>query len=451
MRALLIMSVLCAGLVAATPATVAAQDPVPADDLAAFDARHGRSRLSMELVSRSYDAPAQQWVLVLEARLDSRAICLPLVFDCIVEPQARPSGATLTDVECVDPWWGHLGIFTDRCMKQLFFAGHDQTFRFTYRTDAGSDPDALTIGARFGRGVVPIILQQLASTELTVDLRASLDVAKDCPDTTVGPGAPIECELTVTYAGQDAGPVTVAELADTVSDPSLIEGATLTTTDPDWTCPGAGAPCGLTGSIEAGDSVVFDYAATAADTQDGGDVENTATLTYETGPDTLVATSVDRVTVTGRQDTVLDIVKTADAETARPGDRVSWTVTVANVGVPGGVALDASSVVLTDVASGVVSDLTIAQVDGVGTWTCSDGVCTTPSMPPGTTTFRATGTLSSTAVAGDVVVNQTDVRWTNDVFGPDHPAVAGATLSVAQAPPSPTPAPARPASLAFTG
>ena len=264
-----------------------------------------------------------------------------------------------------------------------------------------------------------------------------------------GPGAPIECELTVTYGGRDAGPVTVAELADSVSDPSLVEGATLTTTDPDWTCPGAGAPCELTGSIEAGDSVVFDYAATAADTQDGGDVENTATLTYETGSDTVVATSVDTLTVTGRQDTVLDIVKTADAETAQPGDRVSWTVTVANVGVPGGVALDASSVVLTDVASGVVDDLTITQVDGVGTWTCSDAVCTTPSMPPGTTTFRATGTLSPTAVAGDVVVNQTDVRWTNDVFGPDHPSVAGATLSVAQA--SPSPAPARPASLAFTG
>lgn len=448
-RALLCATLVFAGLLAVPPGAVAAQETVPPSDAATFEARHGRSRLGLQLVERSYDAAAQQWVLVLEARLDSRAICLPLVFDCIVEPAADPEGATLTDVECLDPGWGHLGVFTDRCLKQLFFAGHDQTFRFTYRTDVGTDPASVTIGATFGRGLLPIIVQRLATAELTVDLRATLDVTKACDETTVQPAAPVSCELSVTYAGADAGPVTVAELADTVSDPSLLVDGTLGTSDPEWSCPGAGAPCSLTGDLDAGDTVVFDYLATAADTQDGGTVDNSATLSYESGPDTLIATATDTLVVAGRQDTVLDIVKTADATSAAPGATLSWTITVSNVGVPGGAALDARSVVLSDVASDVVRDLRLLRLDGVGGWTCEGATCTTPTMAPGTTRFRATGTLAPTATPGSTVVNQTDVRWTNDLFGPEHPAVAGVSMAVAE--PSVPSSPARPSSLAFTG
>ncbi len=74
-------------------------------------------------------------------------------------------------------------------------------------------------------------------------------------------------------------------------------------------------------------------------------------------------------------------------------------------------------------------------------------------MPAGVATFRVDGRLAPDATPG-LVVNQVDVVWSNDVFGPDHPAVAGSAIEVLGTEVVPVPvAPSTsvPSSLAFTG
>ena len=167
--------------------------------------------------------------------------------------------------------------------------------------------------------------------------------------------------------------------------------------------------------------------------------------------------------IAGSSDTELTIAKSAVTERVRPGGTVDWVVTVENVGVAGRPnALDARKVVLTDAAARWITDLVVTPMDGVGDWTCSASTCTTDLMPAGVATFAVTGRLADDAPVGAALVNQVDVVWENDVFGPGVPAVAGATVTVEAIPPrpepvSPAPAPAAmtdqrpPASLAFTG
>jgi uncharacterized repeat protein (TIGR01451 family) len=420
------------------------------------------SRLQLDLVSRDYDNVSGSWTVVVESRLDSNRICVPAVFDCIVEPGADPAGATLTDVECLDSWWGHLGIFTDSCLKQLFWAGHDQRFRYTYVTDPGVAPSELAISSRFGRGLFPIMLQELASDDLVVSLTEELDVAGSCPSSVVQAGAAFTCEVTLTYPDDHpAGvPVTVANLDGVLTGDTGVTLNAITTSSPEWDC--STIPCTLDAGqqIDPGDSATFTIDATADPSVVGGTLTNTVTVDYGT-PSKQAVTS-GQLVVVGSGDTDLSITKVADQASAAPGQQVSWTITVTNAGVPGSVALPADGVTVADLAPGAVTGLAVRHLSGGGTWSCDGAVCSNPSMPPGTATFQVTGTLAADATAG-VLVNEVDVTWSNDVLGPDFPVVAAGTIEVQVPVPStttttaaPTPttttAPAAaPARLAFVG
>jgi hypothetical protein len=435
--------VIALGLLAPA-AAVGAQDAT--DRLvAAADGRHGRSILSLQLVDRSFDLVTGAWTLVVDARLDSRALCLPVLFDCVVEPQ-EPDGATLSAVECLSPRWNHLWFFEDRCIKQAFVVGHDQQFRFTYVTDPGAAPAALDVDVRVGRGFLPVIVRELTSATLRIDLTASADVAKQCPAASVVAGEVFECEITVSAPGQgDAPPVGVAVLSDAGAPGALVTSESLTG-PAGWSC--VDLTCTLsTPPFDPGGHAVFTYRATATATQDGGTFENTATLDYGAVTPDRTATSSDRVVVVGEQDTDLVVEKVAVSTSARPGEVVSWIVTIINDGLP------ADDVVLTDLVVGPVEGLSVRQLDGAGSWSCVAARCTAASVPAGVARFLVEGTLAAAATPG-TVVNQVDVVWSNDVFGPDHPAVAGAAIEVlgAVVVPEPRTTPTNPpASLAFTG
>ena len=431
--------------------------PSPAEAQTAPEHRR-TSRLALDLISRDYDSVTGSWTVVVESRVDSNAICVPAVFDCIVQPGATPAGATLTGVQCLSSWWGHLGIFTDSCLKQLFFAGHHQRFRYTYVTDPGVAPTELAISSRFGRGLFPLMLQQLASDDLVVSLTAELELTQTCPDTTVDAGDTFTCSVTVSYPDDHpAGvPITAATLADVLAGDtgSTLNGVSTTSTD--WDC--ATLPCTLAAGqqIDPGESAVFVVDALSAASVTGGTLTNTVTVDY--GAPAKQASEVDEIIVVGSGDTDLSITKVADQSSAAPGQQVSWTVTVTNVGAPGAVALPADGVTVADLAPSSVTGLSISHVSGPGTWSCSAAVCTSASMPPGAATFRVVGTLSADAVAGSLV-NEIDVTWSNDVLGPDFPVVAAGTIEVQVPTPAPTTTTttttttpsATPARLAFTG
>lgn len=438
----------CAAIAIGLLAPAAGAGALDADDpsVVAADGRHGRSVLTLGLADRTFDVDTGAWTVVVQGRLDSRALCLPVLFDCVVEPQAV-DGATLTSVDCLSPWWNHLGIFQDRCIKQALVIGHDQQFRFTYVTDPGVAPAGLDIDVRVGRGFLPVILRELTSATLQVDLTASADVTKQCPAVSVAAGEEFDCEITVSSPDPgDAPPsIDVAALTDAGAPGGLVTAESLTG-PAGWSC--VGLTCTLTDpTFDPGETAAFTYRATATATQDGGTFENTATLDYGVGAADRTATSSDRVVVVGELDTDLAVEKVAVSTSARPGEAVSWIVTIINDGLP------ADDVVLTDLVAGAVEGVSVQHLEGVGTWNCAAQRCSTSSMPAGVARFRVDGTLAATAAPG-TVVNQVDVVWSNDVFGPDHPAVAGAAIEVLSAvvvPEQRTTTTNPPASLAFTG
>lgn len=304
-RALTVVAVLATTLTAAAALDVEGAAAADED----LRVRHGRSELSAELVSRTLDPATGRWDVVVEATLDSRALCLPAVFDCILAPEVDPAGAELVAVACPGPLWNHLFFFTDHCLKQIFTAGHDQRFRMTYRTDAPA-PASVPITVRFGRGLLTQMVQELARTTLTVDLSASLDLASTCtPDLAPG-GTPVTCTLTVTHPDPgDAPPaVDVAELSVASAPTSLLPAGGLVL-DPgsagSWTC--TAATCTLDGGSElpAGATSTFTWTSTAASTQDGGDVAVTSTLDYGIGTADRQASAADDITVVGAGDTDL--------------------------------------------------------------------------------------------------------------------------------------------------
>ena len=117
------------------PSVVSPADGPPAE-------RHGRSDLDAQLVSRTFDPTSGTYEIQVRATLDSRALCIPAVFDCILEPETEPVDAELVDIDCPGPLWNHLGFFTDVCLKQFFTAGLDQQFLLTYRTLPETSPTA---------------------------------------------------------------------------------------------------------------------------------------------------------------------------------------------------------------------------------------------------------------------------------------------------------------------
>lgn len=437
--------------VGAAASVVSASPSAPAP---AAQVSHRRSHLELDLVSRTFNDATDNWTIVVLGILDSNAACIPAVFDCIFQPRRFPTGASLTDLDCQSPWWNHLVLFRNHCLKQLFHAGYGQTFLMTYTTDPGVQDGTVTLSAEFGRGVLPVVFQRLALASLTVDLDVPLDTAKSCPDT-VEAGGTITCELTVDYPDDGSGgpPVAAATITDVEPAGGEFDNGALTfasgvgTVAGDWDCAAVTA-CQLTGgaTLVPGDSAVFQYQADVDPTADG-EVENTSQLDYNAGAQ---ATDTDTVTIAAPTDAVLSITKEADRASARPGETVTWSVVVTNEGGPGGASVAAQDAVVYD--DGVDLDaVTMSFVSGVGSWDCSQDLCVAQGpMPVGSATFSVTGTVPATATSGSSAVNEVEVAWDNGVY-PD-PAVAGASVTVqADTPGTTTTVPAGGAPLSFVG
>jgi hypothetical protein len=424
----LTLSLLTLTAVAGTSATSAAPSAASEVRPAAAAGRH--AELSLELVSRTFNAGTNNWTVVVDATLNSNYLCFPLLFDCIVGELTDPPNANLTDLQCRSPLWNHLIVFRNHCLKQIGHAGQDAEFRFTYLTDPGVTTGSLTVSAEFGRGVLPVTFQQLATASLTVDLNTSLDLTKTCPDA-VDSSAAVECTVTVSYPFE-SGPPIAATIVDE-PDGALIVGGTLTqgSGTPTWNC--AALTCSAT--VDAGDSATFTYAGSAAATATGGDGYNRVRFTLGG-----TASVTDEITVVGTGDAYLGITKTSAQQKVKAGDPVTFTITLTNDGgtdgdLPLGSKAVGSDVAAVDVevadtAPALVSGMTLDFTSGVGSWSCSGLVCTTATMPVGTATFTATGTLSADAAGGTLVLNEVGVTWFNDVFGPDFAEVAGAAVTV---------------------
>ncbi len=392
--------------------------------------------MTLDLVSRTYNGGANNWTIVAEATLSSNRVCLPIAFNCIVGQLTKPSNASLIQLRCQSPAWNHLLVFRDHCLRQTFFAGHQQEFQFTYTTDPGVGTGSVDLAVEFGRGFLPVEFQQLATATLTVSLDATLEVSKVCP-AEVESAATVNC--TVTVRNPSSGPATTVSLVDS-PDGTLITGGTLTETGTSaWTC---GSLTCTIGSLAAGTTTTFSYVGTAATTATGGDGSNTAALTWNSG----TASAVDPIVVVGNGDTRLEIEKVTSQSEATPGQPITWTIILTNAG-----PLAATDPVVTDTPPVGVNGLTLTYVSGMGTWNCSGVSCTAATMPVGTTTFTATGTVAADAPTDRALVNEVGVAWANDILGPDFPITAGSAVPVvASATTTSTPAGSDPANSGGT-
>ncbi len=416
---LLVPAALSGRAAASTTSPAAATAPTAT----AEDVAHRHDDLDLDLVSRTYDPGDDNWTVVAEATLSSNRICLPVVFNCIVSQVGEPSNASLTELRCDNPGWNHLLVFRDHCMKQLLFAGHDQKFTFTWTTDPGVNSGEVVLDVEFGRGVLPVTFQQLATATLTVDLGVNLDLRKTCP-TEVDAGATLTCTIVLDYpatpgGGPDATDLSVtdtpdADLAALVSGGSLaLESGSGT-----WNC--AASACS-DGELSNGESATFTFSAAVADDPIGGSGTNDVAAATPGG--TLEAD--DSVTVVGNGDTRLEIAKTTEDTEANPGGPVNWTVTVTNAG-----PLPALEVLVSDIVPDGVENASLTFADGVGDWTCESSSCSSTSMPVGSATFSFTATVSADTAGDRSLVNEVGVTWTNDILGPGFPITAGSAVPV---------------------
>lgn len=455
--ATLIVAVGVVGRVGAAPATQEASASAPLTEqrgvsvasvaaAASSDAvDRRRAEMDLDLVSRTYDPGQQSWTIVAEATLTSNRICLPLVFNCIVGELDTPANASLADLRCDSRRWNHLLVFRNHCMRQLGFAGHEQKFTFTWRTDPGVSTGSVDLSVEFGRGVLPVTFQQLATAELTVDLDVSLDITKSCP-AEVDAGATLTCGVTVDYptppqTGPAISGITVTDTPD--SDLSaLISGAALTRSDGagTWNC--TGTTCS-DGELSPGESATFELTAPVKNDPFGGDGVNEASVSW-TGPAPSGPLDADdTVVVKGTGDTSLEIDKSTSDTEANPGGPITWTVKVTNAG-----PLPATEVLVNDIPPMQVDGLELIHSAGAGDWTCTGTSCRSESMPVGSATFTATGTVSVATKGDTSVVNEVGVTWANNILGPDFPLTAGSAVPVVASAtttttpgPSPTTAP----------
>ncbi len=399
------------------------------------DVDHRRTDLDLELLSRTYNAGDDNFTIVTEATLSSNKICLPLVFNCIVSQVDAPSNATLTSVTCDTAGWNHLLVFRENCMKQLFFAGHDQKFTFTWTTNPGVSSGSVDLAVEFGRGILPDILDHVKTARLAVNLDSGLELDKECP-TEVEAGGSLTCTITLDYPAVPGGagplvgiPVTDAPDADLAD---LITGGTLAFASGDgtWTC--AGLVCN-DGTLENGQSATFEFTATVKNDPDGGTGVNGVSVSTPGGE----ITADDTVVVVGTGDTRLEIEKTTSDTEANPGEPITWTVKVTNVGPNA-----ATDVTLNDITPAGVDGLTLVFADGAGDWSCEATSCSTASLPVGSATFTAAGTVSPETKGDTSLVNEVGVVWANNVLGPDFPITAGSAVPVVESATTTTSVPA---------
>ncbi len=400
----------------------------PASVRAQAEPGHGRSRITQDLVDRT-PLPGGGFEIVIEATLDSNAVCHVLLFQCVVEPELAPANMTLQSVECLSPRWVNIAITlpvvgeVDVCARfDANRAGQDQKFRFTYTTPLDTGTVSETV--RFFRFPEEIFFIRAEDT-ITVDLPNAADILEECPDI-----AEIGTQITCTTRVEVQPGSVVPTASVTMTAPPQLTNGVITSDQAGWTC--AWPTC--TSDDDPLPEGVYTFSTTYDVVGPVAEVDECAAI--NTGASE-IASSCDQVTIFAASDTFAELEMGADRATAPPSGTIVWTVTFTN---DGDNPLEGARLV-NDTAR-LATDLSIQQVGGQSTWSCSTpGGTPTCDLVPGSTmavgesaVFEIRGTVVPTAVAGDVVVSEVEVTYANDPFGPDFPLRDGAIVEVVGVP-----------------
>ncbi len=273
------------------------------------------------------------------------------------------------------------------------------------------------------------------TSSTTADVTPSVDLAlsksQASPNPAV-PGQPATWTLVATNNGSSTA--TGVTLTDVI--PAGVTGAALTTTAAGWSC--TATTC-ADGTMAPEASVTFTVTGTLAPDRTG-DLINTATLTAtETDADPSDNTATATTPSTPRAD--LTVSKSpASPNPAVPGQAVSWTVTVTNLGPS-----TATGLALADALPAQVSGATVSAPAG---WTCTGTDtrrCTAAALAPGASaTFTVTGTLAPTATgsltnAATISAATADPVTTNNAATSTTPTAPSADLRLSKALASPAP------------
>ena len=232
-----------------------------------------------------------------------------------------------------------------------------------------------------------------ATATETLAPQADLGLTKSDGETSAVPGTPLTYTLVVTNQGPSA--VTGATVTDPV--PAALTGVT-------WTCTastGSQCPASGSGTLNAAVDLLVDGTATFALTgtvapEARGSLTNTAMVAEPPGATDPVPTN-DSATDTDTLEPQADLMltKTDGSSSAVPGQTVTYTIVVTNLGP-------------STVTNAMVSDILPAPLTGAS-WTCTPiarcgastgtgNIDTTVSLPVnGTATFTVTGMVRATA------------------------------------------------------
>lgn len=409
-----------------------------------------RSQITQKLLDRWWTGT--QWAVVIEATLDSNRFCHLLWYHCVVSPaQPLTTDLVLFDIECLSPHWLDYG---DRCVKRGHLAGQDQKFNFTFLVDPSVISGSVFETVEFWRPMFPCWCKQiLASDTIEVDFDVELEIVKDCPDTVQAGTASFQCNITVFYpdpTGQATpdGPIispgpSLSAIAVEDFTPAAFTPAGLSflSGSGTWNCPGTHL-CS-DGELDPGQEAVF-LLTTGVDPAADGVVTNTAEVRWNVGNPPFSDSDSDDIDIYRPSDTKIAINKDRDELVVLPGQPISWHVTITNTGGGAGTNL-ALNVRVSDSPPSFIEGAELTYESGVGTWSCSGLLCTTPVMPVGTTVFKVSGTVSAGTSTPSFVHNEAQVEWDNNIFGPDFPETAGSTTvvlsnSIERQPAAPEPA-----------
>ncbi|WP_306333402.1 DUF11 domain-containing protein [Streptomyces sp. KL118A] len=270
-----------------------------------------------------------------------------------------------------------------------------------------------------GGGTWPIT--DLASCSIAPDLTSNIEIEKKADKASAKPGDTVKYTVTVKNSGDGAatGVVVDDDLTGVVDDATYNDDAAARTggvkTDAQPTYSAATKKLNWKGDIAAGATVTLTYSVTVGKPPQG-DKKLTNTVVSEKSncgpsPDALCGSEVPIA--------LLDVKKTASPKKAKPGEKVTYTITLSNQG-----EADWKDAAVTDDLTDVVDDARY-NLDGKATKADGSRAQGTVSYSSADKKLRFVGTVpkgSTVTITYTVTVGDPppgNKRLTNTVVGPD--------------------------------